>query len=109
HQKYTPPGWGCASHCSQKNFSQHPGMGHRLGRWQRRYCFFTRILPLKDCNSIEDDPELEVPTKERPVEGTNVLWSFCWRGKSFSTDPVMERAVRSTDAFWGRATWMAPL
>src|SRR5947209_20006638 len=31
------------------------------------YCFFTRILPLKDCNSIEDDPELEVPTRERPV------------------------------------------
>src|SRR5436309_3853266 len=73
------------------------------------YCFFTRILPLKDCNSIEDDPELEVPTRERPVEGTKVLWSFCWRGKSFSTVPVRERAVRSTEAFWGRVTSIAPL
>jgi len=35
----------------------------------RRYCFFTRILPLMDWSSTEDEPELEVPAKERPWIG----------------------------------------
>jgi len=30
-------------------------------------CFFTRILPLNDWSSTEDEPELDVPEKELPA------------------------------------------
>src|ERR1700731_2224892 len=73
------------------------------------YCFFTRILPLKDWSSTEDEPELEVPAKERPCWGTKELCDFCCSGKAFSTCPLVERAVRSTDAVAGRVTSIAPL
>src|SRR5579864_2098342 len=73
------------------------------------YCFFTRILPLKDWSSTEDDPELEVPAKERPALGTKELWALSVSGKSFCTDPLTERAERSNDAVSGRVTSMAPL
>src|SRR5262245_37873632 len=73
------------------------------------YCFFTRILPLKDWSSTEDEPELEVPAKELPALGTNETWLFSWRGKSLTTEPLTERAERSTEAVGGRVTSMAPL
>src|SRR5579871_2940826 len=73
------------------------------------YCFFTRILPLKDWSSTEDEPELEVPAKERPCWGTKVLWVFSCKGKAFSTVPLVDRAVRSTEAVGGSVMSMAPL
>src|SRR5579864_6206779 len=73
------------------------------------YCFFTRILPLNDCRSTDDDPEWEVPAKERPAWGTNEVWVFCVRGKSFCTDPLTDRAERSNEAASGSTTSMAPL
>src|SRR4029077_7147876 len=73
------------------------------------YCFFTRILPLKDWSSTEDEPQLEVPAKELPCLGTKELWGLSCKGKAFSTGPVVDRAVRSTDAVGGRVTSMAPL
>src|SRR5215469_17393734 len=73
------------------------------------YCFFTRILPLNDSSSTEDEPELEVPAKERPWSGTKVMWDLAWRGKLFSTEPRNDRAVRSTDALSGRVTSIAPV
>src|SRR5580765_4485228 len=74
-----------------------------------RYCFFTRILPLKDWSSTEDEPELEVPAKERPCLGTKELWLFSCKGKAFSTVPLVERAARSTEAVVGRVTSIAPV
>src|SRR5258708_35907324 len=68
------------------------------------YCFFTRILPLKDCSSIEEEPAWEVPAKERPGLRTNVLCSLAVSGKSFWTVPETDCALRSTDAVSGRVT-----
>src|SRR5258708_2828010 len=73
------------------------------------YCFFTRILPLKDWSSTEDEPEREVPVKELPALVTNEVWDFVCRGKSFTTVPLTERAERSTEAVWGKVTSIAPL
>src|ERR1051326_7928192 len=75
----------------------------------QRYCFFTRILPLIDWSSTEDEPELEVPAKERPWTGGLIWCCFSCKGNSLSTEPVRERAERSTEAEAGSHISMSPL
>lgn len=50
------------------------GASKRSGKLD--YCFLTRILPLNDSSSTEDEPELEVPEKERPWVGEKVMWDL---------------------------------